>query len=118
MPGDGGARETAAGINALEGYLLWQAETVRARERAERFAAGLGWLSAAERAEIERAYVRDQLDHAEDALRATAARCARLRTEYGDAYRRLAQRLTAAFLLVLGLVVGLAALLLAADGGT
>jgi Flp pilus assembly protein TadB len=116
-PGDGGASETAAGINALEGYLLWQAETSRARERARRFAEGLGWLSTTQREEVERAYVRDHLDHAETALRATAERCAQLRTEYREAYRSLGRRLTATFLLAMGLVVGLSALLLAVGGG-
>ncbi len=104
-------REAAAGINAVEGYLLWQAETSRAQERARRFADGLAWLTTSQRAEVERAYARDHLDHAEAALRATAERIAQLRAEYGDAYRTLSRRLIATFLLAIAMLVTLAALI-------
>jgi hypothetical protein len=120
-PRDGVAGEAAAGVNALEGYLLWQAETSRARRRAGAFAAGLEWLTADQREAVEDAYLRDHLRHAEAALRATADRCAQLRTEYRAAYhtahRRLTRRLTAAFLLALALLVAAAALLFPAGGG-
>lgn len=105
--------EAAAGIHALEGYLLWQAETVRATARARSFSERLPWLTTAQGAEVERVYVLDHLDHAETALRATARRCEELREEYRRAYRALRRRLTAGFALGLGVVAAVAALLAA-----
>lgn len=107
-------KEAAEGINALEGYLLWQAETSRARECAGRFTERLPWLTSAQREEIERVYVRDHLDQAVVSLRATATRAEELGREYQDAYRVLRRRLTAGFALVMSMVVGLVSLLLAA----
>ena len=105
---DGRGNDTAAGVNAIEGYLLWQAETARGQERARGFAAGLTWLTTAQREEVERAYLRDHLEHAEAALRATAERVTQLRAEYRAAYNALSRRLVATFLLVLGVAVALA----------
>ncbi len=106
--------EAAAGINALEGHLLWQAEATRARSRARAFTARLPWLTTAQREEVERVYVCDHLDHATASLRATARRCEELRAEYRGAYRALCRRLTAGAALGLAAVTALAALLLAA----
>lgn len=92
-------QEVADGLHALEGYLLWQAEAVRARDRARAFTEGLPWLTTAQREEVERVYAADHLHRAEDALRAVAERCDRLRAEYGGAYARLRRRLTAYWLL-------------------
>ncbi|MDI5967646.1 hypothetical protein [Streptantibioticus silvisoli] len=101
---------TAAGINALEGYLLWQAETSRAAERARRFTDTLPWLTTAQREEVERAYADDHLGHAEAALRAFAERCEQLRSEYRAVYRRLRRRLVAGYALVAGVLAAVGAL--------
>lgn len=106
--------EAAAGIAALEGYLLWQAETEQAWARARGFTERLPWLTTAQGQEVERAYVSDHLDHAERALRTTALRCQELRAEYRCAYTALCRRLTAGFALALSVLVALTALLLAA----
>ncbi|MFF3766996.1 hypothetical protein ACFYYR_23305 [Streptomyces sp. NPDC001922] len=88
-----------AGINRIEGYLLWQAETAGAEERAEAFCDRLPWLTTGQREEVERVYVQDRLDDARRDLRRVAARCEELQEEYRARYRTLRRRLVAACLL-------------------
>lgn len=89
----------AAGINQIEGYVLLQTERERARERARRFSGRLDWLTSAQRAEVERLYVQDQLAVTERMLRLVARRCEELRAEYRGVYRALRRRLLLACLL-------------------
>ncbi|MBW8091539.1 hypothetical protein IGW14_27065 [Streptomyces hygroscopicus subsp. hygroscopicus] len=83
----------AAGINQIEGYLLLQTERDAARERARRFTGRLDWLTSAQRAEVERLYVQDQLAVTERNLRTVVRRCEELRAEYQEVYRTLRRRL-------------------------
>ncbi len=105
--------DAAAGVNAVEGYLLWQAELARAAERARGFADTLPWLTTAQREEVERAYVSDHLGHAEAALRALADRIAELREQYRGVHARLRRRLLAVHTAVLAVLSAVAALLTA-----
>lgn len=83
----------AAGINQIEGYLLLQTERDAARERARRLSARLDWLTSAQRAEVERLYLQDQLAVTEQTLRKVVRRCDELRAEYQEVYRTLRRRL-------------------------
>lgn len=83
----------AAGINQIEGYLLLQTERDAARERAHRLTARLDWLTSAQRAEVERLYLQDQLAVTEETLRKVVRRCEELRAEYQEVYRTLRRRL-------------------------
>lgn len=96
----------AAGINQIEGYLLLQTERDAARERARRFTGRLDWLTSAQRAEVERLYVQDQLAVTERNLRTVVRRCEQLRAEYQEVYRTLRRRLLLATLLGAALVSG------------
>ncbi|MEU8828770.1 hypothetical protein [Streptomyces sp. NPDC048636] len=89
----------AAGINDIEGYLLLHRERDTARERARRFTGRLDWLTSAQRAEVERHYVQEQLTVTEQNLRQMARRCDELRAEYREVYRALRRRLLLACLL-------------------
>ncbi|MBD3006980.1 hypothetical protein IEJ02_23565 [Streptomyces sp. 5-10] len=103
---------TAAGINQIEGYLLLRSEREAARERARRLTDRLDWLTSAQRAEVERAYVQDQLAVTEQTLRTVVRRCEELRAEYQEVYRTLRHRLLLACLLgAAALAGGLAAAL-------
>ncbi|QKV90984.1 hypothetical protein HUT19_03870 [Streptomyces sp. NA02950] len=101
-----------AGINRIEGYLLLHRERDTARERARRFTGRLDWLTSAQRAEVERLYVQDQLTVTEQNLRQVARRCEELRAEYQEVYRALRRRLLLASLLG-GLVLAVTAAALA-----
>ncbi|WP_431773801.1 hypothetical protein [Streptomyces cucumeris] len=94
-----GAGDVAAGINRIEGYLLLHREQDIARERARRFTGRLDWLTSAQRAEVERLYIQDQLTATERNLRQVARRCDELRGEYQETYRALRRRLLVACLL-------------------
>ncbi|MEU2793205.1 hypothetical protein [Streptomyces sp. NPDC007100] len=116
--GSGTPAGTAAAINEIEGYLLWEAEKDRARTRAEAFCAGLPWLTRAQREEVERHYRADQLEVSRTYLRRVAARSGELRAEYEGVYRVLRRRLVAGFLAaVVVLVAGAAAVAVALTGG-
>jgi len=106
--------DTAAGIDRIEGYLLWSAEQEQARRMARAFAARLPWLSAAERADVERAYTADRLALSRAVLAHIAGRAEELREEYTARYRRLRMRCVAgavAFGAVLSAVSATAAML-------
>ncbi|MGK5629128.1 hypothetical protein [Streptomyces sp. URMC 123] len=83
----------AAGIARLEGYLLWHAETDRARAHAEAFADRMPWLTAAQRREVVLLCVDDRLATARAALEQVADRCRALRREYAERYEALRRRL-------------------------
>ncbi|MEU9985162.1 hypothetical protein [Streptomyces sp. NPDC050856] len=87
------ARDTAAGIARLEGYLLCQAELRRAREEAESFAQRLPWLTTAQREDVVHHYAQERVELSKEVLRAVTARCAELREEYTARYEELRGRL-------------------------
>jgi hypothetical protein len=106
-----GPSEVAAGINQLEGYLLWQAETDRARDCARDFSARLPWLTTAQREEVEHAYTQDRLQQSRAYLLRIAGRCRELQREYQQRYDALRRRLAIAFVLGSCLMVTLAVIL-------
>ena len=106
-----GPSEAAVGINQLEGYLLWQAETDRARDSAREFSARLPWLTTDQRVEVERAYTQDRLEQSKAYLLRIAGRCRELQREYQERYDALRRRLAVAFVLGSCLMVALAVLI-------
>ncbi|MFV2119232.1 hypothetical protein ACE14D_12630 [Streptomyces sp. Act-28] len=104
-------RETAAGINAIEGYLMAQATMRRAREQAEAFAGRMPWLTTGQREEVVRQYAADHLEQSKEALQAIVRRAAELRAEYTERYEELRRRLlrvvAASITLAAALVAGL-----------
>ncbi|MCP9956533.1 MULTISPECIES: hypothetical protein [Streptomyces] len=87
------SRETAEGINRVEGYLLAQAELLGARREGEAFARRMPWLTTAQHEEVARLYAEDRIELSKKVLRAIAGRCVELRGEYTARYVRLRQRL-------------------------
>ncbi|MFJ8691390.1 hypothetical protein [Streptomyces roseolilacinus] len=106
-------RETAAGISAIEGYLMAQATMRRAREQAEAFAGRMLWLTTGQREEVVRQYAADHLEQSKETLQAIVRRAAELREEYTARYEELRQRLlrivVVSLSLAAALVAGLAA---------
>ncbi|WP_225833719.1 cytochrome C oxidase subunit I [Streptomyces sp. NK08204] len=76
----------------VEEYLLWQARIAEAEQRARDFTDSMEWLTTAQRAEIERRYVSDDLQRAEGDLKRLAARCLSLQAEYQHRYHMLRRR--------------------------
>ncbi|MFI8167797.1 hypothetical protein ACIGAN_15720 [Streptomyces sp. NPDC085931] len=100
--------------NEVEGHLLAAAAHEEARCAAARFAAGLDWLPAAQRAEVERRFAEEHLALARASWERTARRGEELRGEYEALYRGLRARLLAGVLLALALVVAVDLVVLAA----
>ncbi|MEY7977962.1 hypothetical protein ACFW3A_09535 [Streptomyces pilosus] len=100
-------RDSARGLNQLEGHLLWAAEVDEARRRAGRFTAELPWLTTAQREEVERVYRADRIATSRETLVRIRDRAAELRTEYEGRYRQLRAR-----------CVGLTAVAVAGGAGT
>ncbi|RCG29306.1 hypothetical protein DTL70_00325 [Streptomyces diacarni] len=104
------ARQTAADINRIEGYLLLQAERGEAEAQAEAFAARMPWLTAGQREEVVRLYTADRMALTRRVLHGLTERCAELREEYTARYlqlrRRVLARATLALLLGGALVTG------------
>ncbi|UNS95404.1 hypothetical protein MMF93_02165 [Streptomyces tubbatahanensis] len=104
------ARQTAADINRIEGYLLLQAERDEAQAQAEAFAARMPWLTAGQRDEVVRLYTADRMALTRRVLHGLTERCAELREEYTARYlqlrRRVLARATFALLLGVALVTG------------
>ncbi|MCQ0025328.1 hypothetical protein M4914_21915 [Streptomyces somaliensis DSM 40738] len=104
------SRGTAEGINRIEGYLLAQAELLRAREEGEAFARRMPWLTTAQHEEVARLYAEDRIELSKKVLRAVADRCVELRGEYTARYAQLRQRLlclsTASLLVAAALCAG------------
>ncbi|GGQ18604.1 hypothetical protein [Streptomyces roseolilacinus] len=90
------SRETAEGINRIEGYLLARAELLKAREEGEAFARRMPWLTTAQHEEVARLYAEERVEVSKRALRAVADRCVELRAEYTARYTRLRRRLLCA----------------------
>ncbi|MFF5161464.1 hypothetical protein ACFY3N_35750 [Streptomyces sp. NPDC000348] len=88
-------RESALGLNRLEGHLLWAAEVEEARRQADRFAGELPWLTAAQREDVERVYRADRIAVSRATLVRIRDRAAELRTEYEARYRQLRARCVA-----------------------
>lgn len=88
-------RDTALGLNRLEGHLLWAAEVEEARRRADRFTAELPWLTTAQREEVARVYRADRIATSRDTLERICGRVAELRAEFEARYRRLRARCVA-----------------------
>ncbi|OKK04631.1 hypothetical protein AMK26_15025 [Streptomyces sp. CB03234] len=86
-------RETAAGINRIEGYLLCQAELRRARIEGEAFASRMPWLTRAQHEEVAHLYAQDRIELSQKVLRAIADRCVELQEQYTARYESLRQRL-------------------------
>lgn len=108
------SRTVQAGITGIEGYLLWQAETDRARAEAEAFVDALDWPTAAQRQELVRLLALRQLDLSQRAVTRIACRARQLRREYQQRYDCLKRRVLAAVLALLAALVLLNVLLLAA----
>ncbi|MFG2526460.1 hypothetical protein [Streptomyces sp. NPDC048516] len=108
------SRTVQAGIADIEGYLLWQAETDRARADAEAFVDALDWPTAAQRQELVRLLALRQLDLSRRSVTRIAARALQLRREYQQRYDCLKRRVLAAVLALLAALVLLNVLLLTA----
>ncbi|SED89156.1 hypothetical protein SAMN05428945_5930 [Streptomyces sp. 2224.1] len=108
------SRTVRAGIADIEGYLLWQAETDRARADAEAFVDALDWPTTAQRQELVRLLALRQLDLSQRAVTRIAGRALQLRREYQQRYDCLKRRVLAAALAVLVALVLLNVLVLAA----
>ncbi|WP_229864024.1 hypothetical protein [Streptomyces djakartensis] len=91
--------------NEVEGYLLAAAAHEEARAAAARFAAGLDWLTEAQRRELERRFAVEHLALARASWQRTGQRATELRGEYEAAYRESRMRLLAGLLLGFVLVV-------------
>ncbi|MFF7892814.1 hypothetical protein ACFZDI_13145 [Streptomyces sp. NPDC007907] len=91
--------------NDVEGHLLAAAAHQEARRAAARFTSGLDWLSAEQRAEVERRFAAEHLGLARASWQRTARRGRELRDEYEALYRRLRARLLALALLAVAMVV-------------
>ncbi|MEV0372010.1 hypothetical protein AB0I10_19630 [Streptomyces sp. NPDC050636] len=85
-------------VNAIEGYLLLEAEKDRARTRADAFCTRLPWLTETQRSEVEVHYCQDQRETSRAYLERIAVRSAALRAEYEAVYRSLRRRLVTACL--------------------
>ncbi|MGX1761400.1 hypothetical protein ACWIG5_31575 [Streptomyces lydicus] len=108
------SRTVRAGIADIEGYLLWQAETDRARADAEAFVDALDWPTTAQRQELVRLLAQRQLELSQRAVTRVAGRALQLRREYQQRYDCLKRRVLAAVLVLLVALVLLNVLLLAA----
>lgn len=81
--------EASFGIQRLEGYLLVEAERSQAMADAETFLDGLVSLSADQREELRRAYLKERDRLTRHTLKRIVARAAELRTEYTERYRKM-----------------------------
>ncbi|MER6303375.1 hypothetical protein ABT247_27970 [Kitasatospora sp. NPDC001539] len=101
-PGAGGAGRVnpRVGLARLEGFLAWEAEVAAAERDARAFAAQFSWLPDAEREGLERAYLVDRLNYAEDVVDRAVERCRRLAARYRAECRRICARWAALCLTV------------------
>ncbi|MEU6080438.1 hypothetical protein [Streptomyces sp. NPDC047108] len=109
---------TSEAINAIEGFLLLEAERSAACARARMFSSGLPWLTDSQREEVERHYADDRLTVSKAYLERVAARSAELRAEYEAVYRMLRRRLVAAFVVCAALMAAVATVVGAGPAGT
>ncbi|MEV4506827.1 hypothetical protein [Streptomyces klenkii] len=87
--------EAAAGVERLEGYLLWEREIRIARENAQYLVERLPELDADLRDEVVQAYTECQLESARTMFERTAARAQELQCEYSIRYQTLRTRIVA-----------------------
>jgi hypothetical protein len=80
----------------LEGYLYWQAETVRAQQDAELFADRLPWLTSGQREDVISLYRQERLASSRAFVDRIADRVRELRQEYTARYRQLKIRVVGA----------------------
>ncbi|MGW7522231.1 hypothetical protein [Streptomyces sp. NPDC054783] len=93
------AREERALVREIEGHLLLAAARQEGRTAAERTASRLGWLTDAQREELEREFEAEYLTLSRRSWQRTADRAEELRQTYEGRYRVLRQRLLACALL-------------------
>ncbi|MFG2795039.1 cytochrome C oxidase subunit I [Streptomyces sp. NPDC048419] len=86
------SKTPAALVNQVEGYLLLQARSAEAAQRARAFTEPLHWLTTSQREEIQRHYTLDCLTRTRADLQQLANRAQALRNEYEARYRRLRAR--------------------------
>ncbi|WTL78598.1 hypothetical protein OG328_46805 [Streptomyces sp. NBC_01518] len=96
--------DTGTFLNDIEGHLLIAAAHAEGRTAAARFTARLGWLTDAQRDEVERQFEAEYLTLTRQSWQRTAERGRQLRDEYEETYRRLRQRALACCLLVCALL--------------
>ncbi|MCG6494379.1 hypothetical protein [Kitasatospora sp. A2-31] len=101
-PGPSLAADTDAGhgVQQLEGYLYWQAETEEARQAARDLADHLPWLTGTQRHDLEHHYTRAHLHVSRAYLTRLRGRRDELRAEYEARYRHLRARCVLTALLV------------------
>jgi hypothetical protein len=101
-------------VQEIEGHLLLAAAREEGRTAAARVASRLGWLTDAQRDDLERHFETEYLALARTSWRRTADRAEELRQTYETRYRALRQRLVAWCVLGCALLAATALLLLAA----
>ncbi|MEU6777521.1 hypothetical protein [Streptomyces sp. NPDC046759] len=105
------AHEERTLVREIEGHLLLAAAREEGRTAAARTASRLGWLTGAQREELEREFEAEYVALSRRSWQRTAERAEELRHTYESRYRALRQRLLAC--LLLGCAVLAAASLLA-----
>ncbi|MFJ8487283.1 hypothetical protein ACIRBZ_02700 [Streptomyces sp. NPDC094038] len=96
--------EERALVAQIEGHLLLAATREEGRRAAARLANRVGWLTDAQRADLEGHFEAEYLSLAGKSWRRTSERGEQLRREYETRYRSLRQRLLACFLLTCALL--------------
>ncbi|MGY6026625.1 hypothetical protein [Streptomyces spinosirectus] len=99
-------------LTEIEGHLLIAAAREEGRTAAVRFSAPFGWLTEAQREEVERRFETEYLALARASWQHTAERAREVRGEYEEVYRGLRRRLLAGWLLACAAVVAAGVLLL------
>ncbi|MFI6567348.1 hypothetical protein [Streptomyces sp. NPDC050534] len=99
-------------LTEIEGHLLIAAAREEGRTAAARFSAPFGWLTEAQREEVERRFETEYLVLARVSWQYTAERAREVRGEYEEVYRGLRRRLLAGWLLACAAVVAAGVLLL------
>ncbi|MEU9346206.1 hypothetical protein AB0D74_33860 [Streptomyces sp. NPDC048278] len=106
--------EERALVAQVEGHLLLAATREEGRRAAARLADRVGWLTDAQRVDLEGHFEAEYLNLARTSWRRTSQRGEQLRREYETRYRSLRQRLLACFLLTCALLAATALVTLAA----
>ncbi|MER7183834.1 hypothetical protein ABT404_30910 [Streptomyces hyaluromycini] len=101
-------------VSQIEGHLLLAATREEGRRAAARLADRIGWLTDAQRADLESHFEAEYVELARSSWHRTTNRAEQLRREYETRYRSLRQRLLACFLLACALLTATALLTLPA----
>ncbi|MFE9933655.1 hypothetical protein [Streptomyces sp. NPDC005533] len=99
--------DAAAGMAALEGYLMSRAAQHRAAHEAAAFADDLPWLGHAEREDVIRLYTAHHLARTRQVLHEITSRSQELKQDYSRRYRILCCRMLALALLGSSTFLGL-----------